>query len=53
MGDVDKWNSLTHIELILGLEEMFGIQFAQDDIAEMTTVGAIRAVLRRHGLSAD
>ena len=53
MCDVDNWNSLTHIELILGLEEMFGIQFVQDEIVEMTTVGAIRAALRRHGLNAD
>ncbi len=53
MDNVANWNSLTHIELIVGLEEMFGIQFTQDDVVEMTSVGAIRAVLRRHGLDAD
>jgi acyl carrier protein len=53
MRDADNWNSLTHIELILGLEEMFGIQFTQDDVVEMTSVGAIRGVLRRYGLAAD
>jgi len=45
MTDVAKWNSLTHIELIVGLEELFGIQFTQDEVVKMTSVGAIRDVL--------
>jgi len=53
MTDVAKWNSLTHIELIVGLEELFGIQFTQDEVVKMTSVGAIRDVLRRHGIAAD
>jgi acyl carrier protein len=53
MSDVEKWNSLTHIELIVGLEEMCGIQLTQDDVTEMTSVGAIRNVLRRYGVSVD
>ncbi|MFA6963989.1 acyl carrier protein [Bosea sp. (in: a-proteobacteria)] len=53
MNDVGNWNSLTHIELIIGLEDMFAIQFTQDDVVEMTSVGAIRAVLRRYGFQAD
>lgn len=53
MSDVENWNSLTHIELIIGLEDLFGIQFTQDDVVEMTSVGAIRSVLQRYGLQAD
>jgi acyl carrier protein len=53
MTDVAKWNSLTHIELIVGLEELYGIQFTQDDVVEMTSVGAIRGVLRRYGIVTD
>jgi acyl carrier protein len=53
MKDVATWNSLTHIELIVGLEEFFRIQFTQDEVVEMTSVGAIRGVLRRRGIVAD
>lgn len=53
MSDVENWNSLTHIELIVGIEDLSGVQLTQDDVAEMTSVGAIRAVLRRHGFAAD
>ena len=41
MKDVSKWDSLTHIELIVGLEKLFGIELTQDDVVEMTSVGAI------------
>lgn len=53
MRDVPKWDSLTHIELIVGLEELYGIEFTQDEVVEMTSVSAIRGVLRRRGAAAD
>ena len=53
MKDVPKWDSLTHIELIVGLEKLFGVEFTQDDVVEMRSVGAIRDVLRRRGIAAD
>lgn len=53
INNVEAWNSLKHIELILGLEEMFSMEFTPDDVVEMTSVGGIRAVLARYGLQAD
>jgi acyl carrier protein len=49
MADVETWDSLRHIELVVRLEESCGIQLGPDDIVEMVTIGAIRAVLARHG----
>lgn len=51
MADVETWDSLRHIELIVRLEEACGIQLGPDDIVEMVNIGAIRAVLARHGAS--
>ena len=40
--DVEKlWESITHVEVVVALEEEFDIMFEQDEIAEMTTVSKI------------
>ena len=42
---VDKWDSLNHMNLILALEEAFGVQFTDDQIMKLLTVDAIVAAL--------
>ena len=40
--DVEKlWESITHVEVVVALEEEFDIMFEQDEIADMTTVSKI------------
>ena len=40
--DAEKlWESITHVEVVVALEEEFAIMFEQDEIAEMTTVSKI------------
>jgi acyl carrier protein len=41
----DAWNSLTHIELIVMIEDRFQIQLTEDEIVAMTTVSKIREVV--------
>ena len=36
-----KWDSIQHINLILSLEERFGIQFREDQIVDMLNVKLI------------
>ena len=54
MKDVESWDSLKHMELILSMEKTFGIELSFDEIVAMKTVHEIRRVLRERGVtSAD
>jgi acyl carrier protein len=37
--DVDGWDSLTHIRLILTVEKAFKVKFSTSEIGKMETVG--------------
>ena len=47
--DVEKWDSLGHMNLVAGLEEEFGIQFEIDDVMEMIDVSKILEILAARG----
>jgi acyl carrier protein len=40
---IAAWDSLRHMNLMLSLEEEFGVRFSDDQIMTMTSVGAIVA----------
>jgi acyl carrier protein len=48
--NVPAWDSLNHVTLILELEGAFGVSFAAEEALGMTDVGAIKRVLRTHGV---
>lgn len=48
MDDVSNWDSLTHMNLIVAIEDELGIELSGDDIAEMTTFEAIRTILAKY-----
>lgn len=39
---VRGWDSVNHMQLLLALEEAFGIQFDPEEFASLTTFGALR-----------
>lgn len=39
---IPKWDSVTHLQLMLALEEEFGIQFSPEEMAQLSTIGLIR-----------
>ena len=41
-GDLPQWDSLGHMEVMMRLEEHFGIEINADTIANLTSVDAIR-----------
>jgi acyl carrier protein len=49
---VDAWNSLTHIELVVTIEERFQIQLTEDEIVAMTSIGEIQRMLSNRGVLA-
>ena len=48
--DSANWDSLTHMELIVMLEEKFRIELTQDEIVAMASVKAICQILEKRGV---
>jgi acyl carrier protein len=48
MKDVARWDSLTHMDLIVKIEEDLRIQLSGDDIADMITFDAIRTIIGKY-----
>ena len=42
---VQEWNSVAHISLILGIEQAFGFQFSTEELGQLENVAAIHAVV--------
>lgn len=49
-NDIPEWNSLQTINLIVALEDAFGVQFSPEEAVDMTGVGVIRNMLTRKGV---
>jgi acyl carrier protein len=47
-SEVDGWDSVAHVELILELEERFGIRLTTGEAANLPNVGALVAVIQKH-----
>lgn len=48
--DIPAWDSLTHMMLIVRLEEAYQIQFTGDEIADMKSVDNVRTALQAQGV---
>lgn len=48
-GDVPGWDSLKHVELVVGLESRFGLDLNAGEIAQMTSKRAVRELLAGKG----
>ena len=49
IGNIDGWDSLGHMRLILALENKFDIKFDYSEIVELSSVEAIQEFLRKKG----
>ncbi|MEQ8664162.1 MAG: acyl carrier protein [Rhodospirillales bacterium] len=38
-ADIEEWDSVLHIRLILAIEEAFGIRFSTTEVGDLTSVG--------------
>ena len=44
---VENWDSMQHLNLVLAIEEKFGVQLAPEDIEQMKTIGAAATLVEK------
>ena len=44
---IAEWDSVRHLQLIVALEEEFGVQFDADEFASLNSIAVIQERLRR------
>lgn len=47
---VESWDSLNHLNLVMAIEQEFGLSLSVDDALDMKSVDTIHTVLARHGV---
>ena len=48
-ANVDGWDSVRHVELVVALEDRFNCMFDPDEVPELTSLARIEDILKRHG----
>ncbi|MBZ5664220.1 MAG: acyl carrier protein [Acidobacteriia bacterium] len=44
---VENWDSMQHLNLVLAVEEKFGVQLEPEDIEQMKTIGAVAKLVEK------
>lgn len=44
---IENWDSMQHLNLVLAIEEKFGVQLAPEDIEQMKTVGLAATLVEK------
>jgi acyl carrier protein len=44
---IENWDSMQHLNLVLAIEEKFGLQLDPEHIEQMTNIGAVTALVER------
>jgi acyl carrier protein len=42
---IENWDSMQHLNLVLAIEEKFGVQLEPEDIEQMKSIGAVAAMV--------
>lgn len=45
--DIEDWDSLEHINLIVAVEQRFGFKFQMSEVIEMKNVGSMADIIER------
>ena len=51
METTSTWDSLSHMQLIAGIEDEFAIELTADDIVAMRSLAGIKSVLRARSVA--
>lgn len=52
-ANVEGWDSAKSMELVIMVEEAAKLEFTADELEEMVSIGATKAVLMRRGVFAE
>ena len=47
--DIEGWDSVTHINLMFGIEQAFDVRFNGNELADMKNIGELKQFLVRKG----
>ena len=47
-ADVEDWDSFAQMQIIMAIEEMFGISFSTDEVTEFKNVGDIVKAIEKY-----
>ena len=42
---IENWDSMQHLNLVLAVEEKFGVQLSPEEVEQMKSVGAVAAIV--------
>lgn len=42
---IENWDSMQHLNLVLAIEEKFGVQLEPEDIEQMKTIGSVATLV--------
>ena len=46
--DVPGWDSLTHIQIIIEIEQIYGIRFTSTEVAQLENAGSLVDLVLKH-----
>jgi acyl carrier protein len=44
---IENWDSMQHLNLVLAIEERFGVQLEPEDIEQMKTIASVASVVEK------
>lgn len=47
-GDIPGWDSLTHVQIVVGVETAFGIRMTSTEVAQLENVGSMIDLVEAH-----
>lgn len=48
---VEEWDSLGHLNLVMEIESVYGVELSTDDALEIVDVGSLKRILTERGAS--
>ena len=49
--DTSNWDSIRHLNLVMALEDVFGVSFSSDELGRLTSYRAIADALAARGIA--